>query len=137
MQKESTVVLFGVWKQGKSNETFLFKLVLARYESFLIIKEAPPGGSQSRHYTEIFRKSLHHAATGAERCGQPWFLGVSLSWRAFGGQVRTGADRCGQPWFLGVSLCWRTLGGRVRAGTDNFFAAIFCQGHVEYLRKVT
>ena len=30
--------------------------------------------------------------TGADRCPQLWFLGVSLSWGTFGGQVRTGAD---------------------------------------------
>ena len=40
---------------------------------------------------------------GADRCGQPWLLGVSLSCRTFGRQVRIGADRCEQPWFLGVS----------------------------------
>ena len=43
-----------------------------------------------------------------DRCGQIWFLDVSLSWRIFGGQMRTGADKSGQLWFLGVSLIWRT-----------------------------
>ena len=30
-----------------------------------------------------------------DNCGQLWFLCVSLSWRAFGGQVQIGADNSG------------------------------------------
>ena len=53
--------------------------------------------------------------TGADNPGTQ----LSLSRRTFDGQERTGADRCGQPWFPGVSLSWRTFGGQVRTGVDN------------------
>ena len=47
--------------------------------------------------------------TGADRCGQLWFLGVSLSWRAVGGQVRTSADKDITQVFYKQSHCWLVL----------------------------
>ena len=69
-----------------------------------------------------FSKSADIWRIGADRCEHLWFLGVSLSLRTFGGQVRIGADRCGHRtslvpgclsrsvdiWRTGADI-WRTL----------------------------
>ena len=73
--------------------------------------------------------------TVADRCGQLWLLGVSLSWRTFDGQVRTGADRlqttlvtgclskladrCGQVRTILVTGCLSKLVDIWRTGADN------------------
>ena len=49
-------------------------------------------GSDKSGSLVFFLVGGHRAA----RCGQVWFLGVFLSWRAFGGRLRTAAESYGQ-----------------------------------------
>ena len=77
--------------------------------------KCPPSDHQLSAILGVSKSWRTFGGHMADRCGQLWFLGVSLSWRTFGGHM---ADRCGQLWFLGVSLSCRTFDGPM---ADNCF----------------
>ena len=86
----------------------------------VIYARFPTSKNVSSKYGHIIYHSIGHFMLNKSSFGtHVWFLGVSLSWRTIGEQVRKSTDQCRQLWFLGVSLTWRTFGGQVWTGADN------------------